>query len=113
MTNYESPPANVFGALSDPTRCAIVVRLARGSAPVGELAAPTGLRLPTVMRHIAVLEEAGLVASRKRGRSRICTLRPEALAAGTDWLERQQSVWNARLDRLGAFVTENHEKDLP
>ena len=113
MTNYESPPADLFRALSEPTRCAIVARLAQGSAPVGELAAPTGLRLPTVMRHIAVLEEAGLIATRKRGRSRICTLRPQALAAGANWMERQQRVWNARLDRLEAFVTENQPKDLP
>ena len=98
MANYQPNLDHVFGALSEPTRRAIVVRLASGEATLGDLAAPTGLRLPTVMRHVAVLEEAGLVATRKEGRQRICTLRPEALATGQDWMAAQQACWRARLD---------------
>ena len=69
----------VFAALSDPTRRSILTRLAEGPAPVTELASPTGLRLPTVMRHLYVLEEAGLIATSKDGRVRTCAIVPEAL----------------------------------
>ena len=109
MANYQPDLDRVFGALSEPTRRGIVVRLASGEATLGDLAAPTGFRLPTVMRHVAVLEEAGLVATRKEGRQRICTLRPEALATGLDWMEAQQACWHARLDRLEAIVMQQQE----
>ena len=79
-------------------------RLARGPAAVTELAGPTGLRLPTVMRHLAVLEAAGLVATQKDGRVRSCALVPEALTPVRDWLEEQRAIWEARLDRLDDYV---------
>ena len=94
----------VFSALADPTRRAILTRLVEGPAPVTELARPTGLRLPTVMRHLAVLEEAGLVATAKDGRVRSCAIVPEALAPVRSWLDEQRAIWEARLDRLDAFV---------
>ncbi len=94
----------LFHALSDPTRRMMLNRLARGPAPVSELAGPTGLRLPTVLRHLSVLEEAGLVVTQKDGRVRSCALVPQALAPIQDWLEEQRRVWEARLDRLDDYV---------
>jgi DNA-binding transcriptional ArsR family regulator len=72
---------------------------------VTELAEPTGLRLPTVMRHLSVLEEAGLIATSKDGRVRTCTIVPEALAPARSWLDEQCAIWEARLDRLDNYVT--------
>ena len=80
-------------------------RLARGAAPVTELAGPTGLRLPTVMRHLSVLEEAGLIATAKDGRVRTCALVPEAMAPMRTWLDAQRDIWESRLDRLDDYVT--------
>jgi len=94
----------LFHALSDPTRRMILARLAQGPAPVTELATPTGLRLPTVMRHLSVLEGAGLIASQKDGRVRSCAFQPQALAPMRDWIEEQRKVWEARLDRLDDYV---------
>lgn len=96
--------SRIFHALSDPTRRAILSRLAEGPAPVTELAAPTGLRLPTVLRHLAVLEEAGLIATAKGGRVRSCAIVPAALAPARSWMEQQRDLWEGRLDRLEACV---------
>ena len=74
----------------------MLARLAQGPAPVTELAAPTGLRLPTVLRHLSVLEEAGLVVSQKDGRVRSCALVPEALAPVRDWLDAAAPALAAR-----------------
>ncbi|MFI0849488.1 ArsR/SmtB family transcription factor [Mesorhizobium sp. IMUNJ 23232] len=94
----------LFHALADPTRRAILTRLAVGPARVTELADPTRLRLPTVMRHLSVLEEAGLIATAKDGRIRTCAIVPEALQPVRTWLDEQRTIWEARLDRLDAFV---------
>lgn len=104
MAKHDADLSLLFHALSDPTRRAILTRLAAGPAPVGELAAPTGLRLPTVLRHLSVLEEAGLIATAKDGRVRTCAIRPEALAPMRDWLDEQRALWEARLDRLDDYV---------
>lgn len=104
MAKHEHDLSLVFHALADPTRRAILARLARGAAPVTELAAPTGLKLPTVMRHLSVLEEAGLIATTKDGRVRTCALVPEALAAPRSWLDEQRAIWEARLDRFDDYV---------
>ena len=72
--------------------------------PRTELANPTGLRLPTVMRHLSVLEEAGLIATSKDGRVRTCAVVPEALVPIRTWLDEQRAIWEARLDRLDAYV---------
>lgn len=82
-----------------------MTRLAGGPARVTDLAGPTGLRLPTVMRHLSVLEEAGLIATAKDGRIRTCAIQPQALEPARAWIEQQRAVWEARLDRLDAFVT--------
>lgn len=104
MTNYSPDLSMLFQALADPTRRAILTQLAQGPAPVTELAQPTGLRLPTVMRHLAVLEAAGLIASAKNGRVRSCAIRPEALMPVRGWLDEQRALWEARLDRLDDYV---------
>lgn len=104
MAKHDADLSLLFHALADPTRRAILTRLADGPAPVTELARPTGLRLPTVMRHLAVLEEAGLIATSKDGRVRTCAMVPEALTPMRTWLEEQRALWEARLDRLDTYV---------
>ena len=93
-----------FAALGDPTRLAMVERLARGPSSVGELAAPTALSLPAVLKHVRVLEEAGLVTTVKRGRVRECRLRDDALVAVATWTAQQQALWSTRLDALGTLL---------
>ena len=104
MAKYDPDLSLLFHALSDPTRRSILTRLAEGPAPVTEVFAPTGLRLPTVMRHLSVLEEAGLIATSKDGRVRTCAIVPEALAPVRTWLDDQRALWQDRLDRLDAHV---------
>ncbi len=104
MAKHEPDLSLLFHALSDPTRRAILTRLAEGAAPVTQLAAPTGLRLPTVMRHLSVLEAAGLIATSKDGRVRSCAIVPEALAPMRHWLDEQRAIWESRLDRLDDYV---------
>lgn len=105
MAKHDPDLSLLFHALADPTRRSILTRLAEGPAAVTDLADPTGLRLPTVMRHLSVLEEAGLIATAKDGRVRTCAIRPEALERARTWLDEQRALWEARLDRLDAFVT--------
>ena len=104
MAKHEPDLSRLFQALADPTRRSILTRLAVGPAPVSALAHPTGLSLPTVMRHVAVLEEAGLIATAKDGRVRSCALVPEAMAPVRTWLDEQRAIWEARLDRLDDYV---------
>jgi DNA-binding transcriptional ArsR family regulator len=105
VTKHYPDLSLLFHALADPTRRAILTRLAEGPARVTDLAEPTGLRLPTVMRHLSVLEEAGLIATTKDGRVRTCAIVPEALAPARSWLDEQRAIWEARLDRLDSYVT--------
>lgn len=105
MAKHDPDLSLLFHALADPTRRSILTRLAEGPAAVTDLAGPTGLRLPTVMRHLSVLEEAGLIATTKDGRVRTCAIRPEALEPARTWIDEQRALWDARLDRLDAFVT--------
>lgn len=104
MAKHDPDLSLLFHALADPTRRAMLRRLADGPAAVTELANPTGLRLPTVMRHLSVLEEAGLIATSKDGRVRTCALVPEALTPVRSWLDEQRLVWEARLDRLDDYI---------
>ena len=104
MAKHDADLSNLFHALADPTRRAILTRLAQGPAPVSELAGPTGLRLPTVMRHLSVLEEAGLIATSKDGRVRTCAIVPEALVPMRTWLDERRAIWESRLDRLDDYV---------
>lgn len=104
MENLSDPLTVRFAALADPTRRAIVARLARGEAAVGALAAPTGKALPTVMKHLGVLQAAGLVVTEKRGRVRTCRLNGDALRGAGAWLADRVAEWEARLDRLDALA---------
>lgn len=104
MAKHDRDLSVLFQALSDPTRRMMLTRLARGRAGVSELAGPTGLRLPTILRHLEVLEAAGLIQTWKDGRVRSCALVPEALAPMRDWLEEQRQTWETRLDRLDDYV---------
>ena len=94
----------LFHALADPTRRSILTRLAETPARVTDLAHPTGLRLPTVMRHLSVLEDAGLITTSKDGRTRTCAIVPEALDPARTWLDEQRAIWETRLDRLDDYV---------
>jgi len=89
-----------FAALADPTRRAILERLARGDATVGELAEPFALSLPTVSRHIAALERVGLVRKRRRGQERACTLDTARLAEAEDWISEYRDFFERRFDAL-------------
>ncbi len=104
MAKHDADLSLLFHALADPTRRAILARLAEAPARVTDLAGPTGLRLPTVMRHLSVLEEAGLITTSKDGRIRTCAIVPQAFEPARTWLDEQRAVWEARLDRLDAFV---------
>lgn len=104
MAKHDPNLSLLFQALADPTRRAILTRLAEGPGRVTELSEPTGLRLPTVMRHLSVLEEAGLIATSKDGRVRTCAIVPEALQPVRTWLDEQRALWEARLDRLEALA---------
>jgi DNA-binding transcriptional ArsR family regulator len=104
MAKHNPDLSLLFHALADATRRSMLARLAQGPARVTDLAEPTGLRLPTIMRHLAVLEEAGLISTSKDGRIRTCAIRPEAMEPARAWMEEQRAVWAARLDRLDAFV---------
>lgn len=93
-----------FSALSDPTRRDILDRLALGPASITELATPIGMSLPGVLKHVRLLEDANLVKTEKRGRSRECSLGPERMEDAVDWIERYRTQWEERLDRLGEIV---------
>ncbi len=93
-----------FQALGDPTRRAIVARLTGGPLSVSALAEPLPMSLPAVLQHLAVLENAGLVASAKSGRVRTCRLETAAMARAEHWLGAQRGEWERRLDRLGAYL---------
>ncbi|MFE6735764.1 ArsR/SmtB family transcription factor [Microbacterium sp. NPDC057659] len=99
----------VFVALADPTRRAVIRRLGGGPASVSELAAPFPITLPSFMKHVRMLESSGLIRTAKTGRVRHCTLDRERLALVDDWLAEQRDLWARRTDRLERFVTDLEE----
>jgi len=98
-----------FQALADPSRRAMVERLAQGPATVSELAKPLAMSLPAVMQHLAVLETSGLVKSQKVGRVRTCSIEPKALTQAEHWIAERRALWERRLDRLGQFLDETKD----
>jgi DNA-binding transcriptional ArsR family regulator len=96
----------VFGALADPTRRAILERLAAGEATVGELGAPFAISQPAISKHLKVLESAGLVRRHRRGTANLSRLQPEALREADDWLERYRAAWEERFERLDEVLDE-------
>lgn len=104
MSASAEPIDSAFQALASPTRRAVIERLGRGPATVSELAEPFEMALPSFMQHLRVLEESGLVSSRKRGRVRTLHIMPDKLRPVVDWITRQSAIWEKRLDRLEAYV---------
>ena len=100
----------VFRALGDPTRRAVVSRLTAGPAAVSELARGTGMALPSFTQHLDVLEQCGLVRSRKVGRVRTYRLVPQPLKTAERWMAQQRALWERRLDQLDAYLLELKEK---
>lgn len=98
-----------FQALADPTRRALVERMTSDPATVSDLALPFAMSLAAVLQHLRVLEQSGLISTRKEGRVRICRIEPDALRSVEDWIVDRRTTWERRLDRLGAVLTEEGE----
>jgi DNA-binding transcriptional ArsR family regulator len=111
------PLSATFAALADPTRRAILARLARGESAVTELAKPFDMSLPAISKHLKVLERAGLIARGREAQWRPCRIQPKALKGVDDWLEGYRRFWEERLDRLEDYLRElqaqekDHRKD--
>jgi DNA-binding transcriptional ArsR family regulator len=103
--------SDTFAALADPTRRAILARLALGETSVTELAEPFDMSLPAVSKHLKVLERAGLVARGRSAQWRPCRLDASPLKAATDWLERYRRFWEQSFDRLDEYLRELQAKD--
>lgn len=99
----------IFHALADPTRRAILERLAAGPATVGELAEPFSISAPAISRHLKVLDAAGLTVVARRGQSRPRALAPEALQDAAVWTERFRATWEARHDALATYLMDLQE----
>ncbi|TCK22381.1 ArsR/SmtB family transcription factor [Pseudonocardia endophytica] len=106
MPNYSDVLDGAFGALASPVRRRVLVELASGPAAVTELARPFDMALPSFLRHVTLLEDAGCVATEKTGRVRTCRLLPAPLERAQGWLGEQRAVWEARTDRLERFLRE-------
>src|ERR1044071_8386289 len=98
------PLSATFAALADPTRRAILARLAAGECSVSELAEPFDMSLPAVSKHLRVLESAGLIAPRREAQLRPCRIEARPLKEVADWAEHYRYIWEARLDRLDEYV---------
>jgi len=103
MVQY-SPVDRTFAALADPTRRGVIERLGRGSASITELAAPAGISLTGMKKHVRVLEDAGLVATEKVGRTRVCRLGPRRLDDVSEWIALYRRMLDERLDRFGELL---------
>ena len=103
--------STTFAALADPTRRAILARLASGETSVTELAEPFAMSLPAVSKHLKVLERAGLIARGREAQWRPCRIEPGALKQVDDWLERYRQFWDQSLDRLDTYLIELQAKE--
>ena len=99
-----------YAALADPTRRAILARLAQGQATVGEIAEPFPISGPAISRHLKVLEEAQLIARTRNGQQLICRLDPQGLKTAQEWLDHYRAFWSGALDRLDAHLKKTPEK---
>ena len=106
MPGSKATVDQVFHALADVTRRAILERLSRGPISVSQLAEPLDMTLAAVVQHLQVLEESGLVRTEKAGRVRTCQLEPAGLSVAEKWIADRRSVWERRLDRLGKLLEE-------
>jgi DNA-binding transcriptional ArsR family regulator len=111
MAQYSTQLDGVFQALADPTRRAVLGRLGSGPASIGELAAPFSMALPSFMKHIRYLENAGWIRTQKTGRVRTCSLERDSFDLVETWLGEQRSIWEGRTDRLEHFVATPKDKE--
>ena|SRR5689334_15495660 len=102
-----------FAALADPTRRAILSRLARGEASVTDLASPFKMSLPAVSKHLKVLQQAGLIARIRKAQWRPCRLQAEPLREAADWVEHYRKFWEESLDRLDDYLRTLQKKEKP
>jgi DNA-binding transcriptional ArsR family regulator len=100
------PLSTTFAALADPTRRAILARLARGETSVTELAAPFDMSLPAISKHLKVLHRAGLISRGREAQWRPCRLQAAPLKAANDWIEQYRAFWEQSLDRLESYLKE-------
>jgi DNA-binding transcriptional ArsR family regulator len=111
MVKYSSSLDSTFGALADPTRRAILASLQLGQASITELAKPHRMSLPAVMKHVHVLEQAGLVSQKKAGRTRICRLAPEPLQDAESWISQYRRFWERNFDSLERYLNEEKSQE--
>jgi len=111
MVKYSGALDTTFGALADPTRRAILAMLMQGQASITELAKPHQMSLPAVMKHVRVLEHAGLVSQRKMGRTRRCQLAAQPLKDAEEWLSHYRVFWERQFDALERFLKEEETKE--
>lgn len=102
---------STFQALADPTRRAILSRLSQGEASVSELAAPFSMSMPAISKHLKVLERANLISRGKEAQWRPCKLEAAPLQQASDWVEQYRAMWEARFDRLDAYLKEVQAKE--
>jgi DNA-binding transcriptional ArsR family regulator len=107
MLTHRARVNRVFHALGDPTRRAILEKLSQGAVSVSSLARPLDVTLAAIMQHVQVLERSGLVRTTKVGRVRTCRIEPKGLTVAERWIEDRRSLWERRLDRLGALLDED------
>src|SRR5271156_4243464 len=112
MVKYSSLDAT-FSALSDPTRRTILTTLQRGHASVTELARPHDISMPAILKHLHVLQRAGLIEQKKTGRVRMCRLTVGAMQQAADWLSMYRVFWENQLDNLGRFLEQTNPKPNP
>lgn len=111
MVNYSSSKLdNIFSALADPTRRAILARLAEGEVTIKELAKPHAMSLPAISKHIKVLERAGLLKREIDGRIHRCQLTGKPLGAAADWIGHYRKFWDSRLDALAQYLEDTNEE---
>jgi DNA-binding transcriptional ArsR family regulator len=104
MAYHDSRLSDIFHALGDPTRLAVVELLSRKEASISELAAPHDMALPSFLKHVAILEQSGLITTIKNGRVRTAALAPEKFGDAEKWFRDRRGLWEGRLDRLDALL---------
>lgn len=113
MTTSQDRLSTTFSALADPTRRAILARLASGEASVGELAKPMKMTMPAVTKHLKVLLRAGLIRQERRAQFRPCYLVAQPLKEASDWVEKYRRFWEQSLDRLEIYLRELQATEIP
>ena len=110
MTKYQEDLNSIFTALADPTRRAVLAKLCETSSSVSDLAKPFDMALPSFTQHLKILEESGLVKSKKKGRVRTYSVVPKKMAKANKWLEDRRATWEQRFDRLEDYLKKIQEE---